>query len=113
MSENKQPLPRDVETCATTREAVIDAIDSEVNYAKSFVLPERRYYRTHTLGEFILMLNQYAAQAMQKWTHHSDATDDFPESLHEVRKIAALAFRCMEQHGAPLRKLPPPATIDS
>lgn len=104
---SKQAIPRDVETNVTDREAVIRAIDSEVEYAKSFVLPERRYYRTHTLGEFILMINQYAAQAQQKWTHHSDAHDDFPESLHEVRKIAALAFRCMEQHGAPLRTVIP------
>jgi hypothetical protein len=101
---NKTPIPRDVETCVTDRKSVIKAIDSEVEYAKSFVLPERQYYRTHTLGEFILMLNQYAAQAQQKWTHHADG-EQFPESLHEVRKIAALAFRCMEQHGAPVRKI--------
>lgn len=95
-------VPRNVETNATSRVNVIKAIDSEVEYAKSFVLPERRYYRTHTLGEFILMINQYAAQAQEKWVHHSD-NQDVPESLHEVRKIAALAFRCMEQHGAPKR----------
>jgi|SRR5579862_6973583 len=98
-------VPRNVETNATSRREVVAAIDSEVDYAKSFVLPERRYYRTHTLGEFILMINQYAAQAQEKWTHHSDVGEGFPESLHEVRKIAALAFRCMEQHGAPKRKV--------
>lgn len=103
MEQQKTAIPRDVETNATSAAEVIKAIESEVEYAKSFVLPERQYYRTHTLGEFVLMLNQYSAQAMQKWTHHSDV-DDYPESLHEVRKIAALAFRCMEQHGAPLRK---------
>jgi len=88
------------------REDVYAAIDTEVEYAESFVAPERKYYSTHTLGEFILMLNQYAAQAQQKWTHHSDVADGFPESLHEVRKIAALAVRCMVQHGAPKRELP-------
>lgn len=101
-------IPRDVETNATDRDAVYKAIDSERDFQDNFVMPERRYFRTHTLGEFILMLNQYAAQAMQKWTHHSDgdSPDDFPPSLHEVRKIAALAVRCMEQHGAPHRQVP-------
>jgi hypothetical protein len=100
----KTAIPRDVATNKTTRAEAYKAVDSERDYVDSFVLPERQYYQTHTLGEFILMLNQYAAQAMQKWTHHGDAIDDFPESLHEVRKIAGLAVRCMEQHGAPLRK---------
>lgn len=100
----KKALKRDVRTNATDRKNVIKAIDSEVAYVKSFVLPERQYYQTHTLGEFVLMINQYAAQAMQKWTHHAD-NQEYPESLHEVRKIAGLAFRCMEQHGAPLRKV--------
>ena len=96
-------IERDVATNRTDRASVYQAVDSERDYQDQFVLPERRYYQTHTLGEFILMLNQYAAQAMQKWTHHTDAIDDTPESLHEVRKIAALAVRCMEQHGAPKR----------
>jgi hypothetical protein len=99
--------PRDVETCVTTRPEVYRAIDSERDYQDNFVMPERRYYRAHTLGEFVLMLNQYAAQAQEKWTHHTDAAspDEFPISLHEVCKVAALAVRCMEQHGAPLRKV--------
>jgi len=99
-------IPRDVETNVTNRAEVYKAIDSERDFQDNFVMPERRYYRTHTLGEFVLMLNQYAAQAQEKWTHHTDedSPDDFPPSLHEVRKIAALAVRCMEQHGAPHRK---------
>src|SRR4051812_9891121 len=99
-------IPRDVATNATTRTEVYQAINTERDFQDSFVLPERQYYQTHTLGEFILMLNQYAAQTQQKWTHHSDKVDGYPESLHEVRKLAAIAVRCMEQHGAPLRELP-------
>ena len=95
--------PRDVATNVTNREAVYKAIDSERDFQDNFVLPERRYYQTHTLGEFILMINQYAAQAQQFWTNHAD--DEVPRSLHEVRKIAALAVRCMEQHGAPHREV--------
>lgn len=96
---------RDAATEPTLRVDVYKAIDSERDYQDSFVLPERGYYRTHTLGEFILMMNQYSAQAMAKWTNHTNALlDGHPESLHEVRKIAALAVRCMEQHGAPLRR---------
>lgn len=96
-------IDRDAMTQPTHRGEVYNAINSERDYQDSFYLPERGYYNTHTLGEFVLMLNQYAAQAMEKWTHHSDGIDGFPESLHEVRKLAAIAVRCMEQHGAPLR----------
>ena len=96
-------LERHVATHPTPRPDVYAAIDSERDYQDTFVMPEREYYATHTLGEFVLMLGQYAAQARQSWTHHSDKEDGFPESLHEVRKIAAIAVRCMEQHGAPKR----------
>lgn len=96
-------IPRDeVKSLNIPRRKVYEAIDSEIEFVESFVVPERKYYVTHTLGEFILMINQYAAQAQEKWTHHGDNID-FPISLHEVRKIAALATRCMIQHGAPKR----------
>ena len=100
-----EAVPRDVATNVTSRKEVYKAIDSEREYQESFVLPERQYYQTHTLGEFILMLNQYASQARRMWTHHSDVGP--PESLQEVRKIAAIAVRCMEQHGAPHRVVKP------
>jgi hypothetical protein len=99
-------IPRNVATNTTTRTEVYQAVNSERDFQESFVLPERQYYQTHTLGEFILMLNQYAAQCQQKWTHHADKVDGYPESLHEVRKLAAIAIRCMEQHGAPFREIP-------
>lgn len=86
------------------RPDVYAAIDTEIDYAESFVVPDRGYYAQHTLGEFILMINQYAAQAQEKWVHHAGDLDDHPISLHEVRKIAALCARCMIQHGAPTRK---------
>ena len=87
------------------RKLVYEAIDSERSYQDNFVLPERDYHSTHTLGEFILMLSQYSSQAMQKWTHRQFRNSALgnEESLHEVRKIAAIAVRCMEQHGAPFR----------
>lgn len=99
--------PREVATHRTTRADVYAAINTEREYQDSFVLPENEYWQTHTLGEFILMLNQYSAQAQDKWTHPTDPdAQGFEISLHEVRKIAALAVRCMEQHGAPPRILP-------
>src|SRR4051812_11953230 len=101
--DNKTAIPRDVTTNVTNRTDVYAAVDSERDYQDQFVLPERQYYQTHTLGEFIVMLNSYARKAEDSWTHHKDKLDGFPESLHEVRKIAALAVRCMEQHGAPKR----------
>lgn len=85
------------------RADVYAAIDSERDYQDNFVIPTRDYYPTHTLGEFVLMINQYAAQAMAKWTNHKDSALGDEASLHELRKVAALAVRAMEQHGAPHR----------
>jgi hypothetical protein len=79
------------------RQEVYAAVDAEFDDAASFVIPE------HTLGEFILMLNESAVQARRKWSEGGEGPDGFPESLHEVRKIAALAVRCMVQHGTPKR----------
>lgn len=57
-------IPRDeVKSLNIPRRKVYEAIDSEIEFVESFVVPERKYYVTHTLGEFILMINQYAAQA--------------------------------------------------
>ena len=111
-AESPNDLPKkglerdDTQSLNVSRLQVYGAIDTEIDYARLFVAPERKYYVTHTIGEFILMLNQYVAQAQQKWTHHSDGIDGFPESLHEVRKIAAIAARCMIEHGAPQRIFP-------
>jgi len=47
-----------------------------------------------TAGEEILLLNAYVHSAAMAWTQYIG--DDM--ALEEVRKIAALCVRCMENH---------------
>lgn len=83
------------------RKSVYDVIDGEREYQ------ERAWPTTtngpedhwHTVGEEIVLLNRYVQKATEEW---SDKSGDEP-ALHVVRKIAAIAVRCMERHGAPPR----------
>lgn len=54
-----------------------------------------------TVGEFLLLLGEYHAQARTAWSREPK-----PESatLHVMRKIAGIAVNCMEQHGVPRRE---------
>lgn len=52
-----------------------------------------------TVGESIVLLQQYVTQAVEQWT--SQVGDQ--AALHQIRKVAAIAVRCMENHGAPYR----------
>jgi len=53
-----------------------------------------------TVGEFVLLLEQYAAEARAVWSREFKPND---KTVEIVRKIAAIAVNCMEQHGAPQR----------
>ena len=54
-----------------------------------------------SIGEEILMLNEYVARANRTWT--DEFTRPEIETLAVVRKIAAIALRCLEHHGCPTR----------
>jgi hypothetical protein len=49
-----------------------------------------------TVGESVVLLQQYVTMAIEQWT--SQVGDQ--AALHQIRKIAAIAVRCMEYHGA-------------
>lgn len=74
---------------------VYDAIDSERDYQNA------KWPAELTVGEYLLAAEEYLAHARHLWS-----TEPKPESstLEDVRKIAAILVRCMEEHGAPLRK---------
>ncbi len=78
-----------------TRAAVYVVIDGERDYQNN--LPD---YRTngapHSVGDYCTMLDSYMRRAIDAWTKH--AGDHM--CLHEIRKIAAIAVRCLEEHGA-------------
>ncbi len=88
----------------TPREEVYEAIDTERVYQDRLwrLANDPSFANELTIGEFILLLEEYTARARARWT-----TEPKPEteSLHIIRKIAGIAVNCMEQHGAPTRTL--------
>ncbi len=57
--------------------------------------------KVHTVGEELLLMKVYLDKAVVKY---ADNFGDAP-ALHGIRKVAALAVRCMENHGALPREL--------
>jgi hypothetical protein len=99
----------------TTREEVYKAIDSELDYQASLWKDpdDNEAPNPLTVGEFILLAEEYAAQARQVWRGESKQlayTDSGKcyytevQTLEFMRKIAGIAANCMTQHGAPQRE---------
>ena len=77
------------------RQNAFRAVELERNYQDSLIrerLP---------IGEEIALLLKYCHRALDKWTE--DIHDIQKDSLVEIRKLAAIAVRCLENHGAPVR----------
>ena len=53
-----------------------------------------------SVGEELVILDTYLRRAQDAYTSNPGCEP----ALNEVRKVAAIAMRCMENHGAPLRK---------
>lgn len=87
----------------TDRSEVYAAIDTERAYQdRLWPAPEvGGIPNPMTIGEFVLLLEEYAARARKAW-----AEEKKPEmiALGIVRKVAGIAVNCMEQHGAPHRE---------
>lgn len=99
----------------TTREEVYAAIDSELDYQASIWKdPENRETSNPlTVGEFVLLVEEYAARARQLWssepkelarTNSGECYYTEVQTLEFMRKIAGIAANCMIQHGAPQRE---------
>lgn len=82
------------------RDFVYKAIDGERDYQDSLG-PDRREdsESQHSVGDYLTMLSTYLRKAQDEWTNKPGVTP----SLHQVRKLAAICVKCMEQHGAPKR----------
>lgn len=87
----------------TSRDDVYDAIDSERAYQEKLAevrgWQESQRVPAQSVGDFLTLLSTYTRRAQDDWTDHCG----HQEALHQVRKIAAIAVRCMEEHGAPCR----------
>lgn len=64
--------------------------------------------KVHTVGEELLLMKRYLDKAIAKYT---DNFGDAP-ALHGIRKVAALAVRCMENHGALPREIADTEVLD-
>jgi hypothetical protein len=54
----------------------------------------------NSIPEHLLVIEKLLADAKLAWYHPGGS----PDALEHVRKIGGVATRCMEIHGAPLRK---------
>jgi hypothetical protein len=84
----------------TPRTEVYAAIDGERSYQESFTVANS-YDGVLSIGEELLLIHSYLDDAVTAWRHEAE-----PEmaALHIVRKLAGISVRCMENHGAPVRK---------
>ena len=59
---------------------------------------------SRSIGEEILCMEECLLAAREAWQRGDDfAPQDALAMLAHVRKVAAVAVRCMENHGAPAR----------
>lgn len=82
-----------------TRSEVYAVIDGEREYQEIVVGNKYGVGKIHPVAAEILMIETYAARARVVWTDNKG--DE--AALAMVRKVAALAVRCLEHHGAPAR----------
>lgn len=82
------------------RVQVFELIDSERSYQDS-LSPDRTDGHQHSVGEELVLMDVYLRRALDAWVDNAgDAS-----ALNEIRKVAAIAVRCIENHGAPNRAL--------
>lgn len=87
----------------TSRDAVYAAIDSERAYQDTRWNPETTSTGgLHTIAEWVLYMEDYIAEARTQLSRNADPAAALM-GLNTIRKVAALAVACMEQHGAPRR----------
>lgn len=80
------------------RRAAYAAIDSEREYQNA-AWPDGN---GQTVGDFITLLDAYVHKARMAWIRERKSGGG-SHSVRAVRKVAGIATRCMEVHGAPMR----------
>jgi len=78
------------------RGKIFGIITGERMYQDAQLEKGRFQKQVHTVGEELLLMKSYLDKAVFGYT------DNFGDAvaLHGIRKVAALAVRCMENHGA-------------
>lgn len=81
------------------RDVVKRAIDIERSYQDE--LPSGRTDGSNkSPDDYLVMFGTYLRRAEDGWTNHPDNV----QALDNIRKLGAIAVRCMEEHGAPHRE---------
>lgn len=75
-----------------------EAIDSERDFQEQQELALG--WAEHQLGAYLTLLQVYVTKAQAAWCGESG----HQQGLAGVRKVAAIAVACMENHGAPVRE---------
>ena len=87
------------------RSEVYAVIDSERDYQ------DRKWgtidQRPKQVGSWLTLMRAILTEAEMEWAH----TDGDHTALDEIRKLAATAIACMEQHGATKRKPAEPPQV--
>jgi len=78
------------------RGKIFGVIVGERHYQDAQLKGGRFEKKVHTVGEELLLMKRYLDKAI---VEYADNFGDAP-ALHGIRKVAALAVRCMENHGA-------------
>lgn len=94
-------MDRDIIEPKESRSNVYAAIDSERDYQANVIAEDKSICGTipKSLGDYIVMLQAYMNRTHETWV----STPGNEATLHFIRKIAGIAVKCMEQHGAPTR----------
>lgn len=82
----------------TDRATVYSVIDGERAYQDAGKGNARTDRQVTSVGEHVLMAQGYVTQAIAQWNGpHPEGRD---AAMNTMRKIAAIAVRAMEEHGA-------------
>lgn len=86
-----------------TREDVYKVIDSERDYQEMRVVRDSGA-GYHTVEEYLLYMEDYLNEA-RKVASRTWGSSSKEMTLDVIRKVTALGVVCMEQNGAPIRKV--------
>ena len=81
-------------------EKVIDAINGELSYQSTLQGSGRADAKDHGVEGQLVTLSVYVKKAFEAWTFNNGCD----AALDELRKVAAIAIRTLEQYGCPKRK---------
>ena len=84
------------------RERVYEAYDSERKYQDAQWPQDGApgYPNPLTIGEFVLLIEEYASEASAMWKAEKKPEG---ETLKIIRKIGGITTNCLEQHGVTRR----------